>query len=140
MSIWTHVAGCIRVDGFVYDAADDDELKEKINSSVGKIINFADADYNTNIPCGSEGSLKYKWLRNDHRSATNIGQILIWGDLRDYSNVDAIETWLSEIVDNLAKHNFYIRDGIASVDVEFNDDNRFIFSYNGLAWRKINGD
>ena len=139
MSIWTHVAGCIRVDGFVYDDADDaddDELKEKINSSVGKIINFADADYTTNIPCGSEGSLKYKWLRNDHSGATNIGQIFIWGDLRDYTNVDEIEKWLTEIVANLDKNHLYLRDGIVSVDVE-SDEEKFIFNYSGKIWEKI---
>jgi len=137
MSIWTHVAGCIRIDGFIdQSGSEDGEVTEKINSSMGKIINFADKDYTTTIPCGSEGSLKYKWLRNDHSGATNIGQILIWGDLRDYSNVDEIEKWLTEIVTNLDKNHFYLRDGIVSVDVE-SDEEKFIFNYSGKTWEKI---
>lgn len=137
MSIWTHVAGCIRVDGFIdQSGSEDGKAEEKISSSMGKIINFADDDYTTIIPCGSEGSLKYKWLRNEHTSAINIGQILIWGDLRDYSNVDEIEKWLTEIVANLEKNHLYLRDGVVSVDAESNDD-RFIFSFSGKVWDKI---
>ena len=137
MSIWTHVAGCIRVDGFIDQSGSEDAgVKEKINSSMGKIINFADEDYTTIVPCGSEGSLKYKWLRNDHTSAINIGQLLIWGDLRDYSNVDEIEKWLTEIVTNLDKNHLYLRDGIVSVDVE-SDEEKFIFNYSGKTWEKI---
>ena len=137
MSIWTHVAGCIRVDGFIdLSGSEDAGVKEKINSSMGKIINFADEDYTTIVPCGSEGSLKYKWLRNDHTSAINIGQLLIWGDLRDYSNVDEIEKWLTEIVTNLDKNHLYLRDGIVSVDVE-SDEEKFIFNYTGQIWEKI---
>jgi len=91
MSIWTHVNGNIRFDGFEY--------------------NFLPQIHDYELPCGSEGPLEY------HYQITGTGFVLanltVWGDLRDYDNVDEIIQWIKEITKNRI-----IRSGLFEIVVE----------------------
>ena len=102
MSVWTHVAGNIYLEGadkklldsllgeqiiFDYDNFDKEEWSRLYKTSV--------------IPKGSEGSLKYSILapnRDDAPHYYDRGIIAIWGDLRDYSDTEEIKKWFENII------------------------------------------
>lgn len=110
MSQWTHVAGCIRVDAvrIINDPIND------IKKVLGKIVRYGDSDWDTTIPCGSEGSLKYQIIENPDKNCMAAYCIPIWGDLRDYSNVEEIENWFNSCCENLI-----VRNAVLNIDVEF---------------------
>lgn len=94
MSIWTHVAGVIRVDWLrIFD----DDGKAEIEKIIGKPCLYNDWYPETTIPCGSEGSLEYSIHENPNKHALAAYVVSIWGDLRDYDNVDAIGEWFKDI-------------------------------------------
>ena len=73
MSIWTHVAGMIRVDHNFFDIAEDEKSVEyKTQQAISKIfISSLYGKYNAkcNMPNGSEDSLQFKViLRDDSRT------------------------------------------------------------------------
>lgn len=103
MSQWTHVNGSIRIDGIPGMMPEPD---------FGVIKTWEDGDFDeATVPCGSEGSLQYK--------TTVVGEGLvwlntqIWGDLRDYDNVDEIIEWIES-----STQNSMIRSGIIEIGVE----------------------
>lgn len=112
MSQWTHVCGCIRVDairGLIGDTPG--TLKTKL----GKIVRFMDEDYKTTLPCGSEGSIQYDIIVNPNKEELAAYVVPIWGDLRDYSNVEEIKNWFNGVCDSIDM----IRDAVISIDVEY---------------------
>lgn len=54
MSQWTHVCGCIRVDAIRGLIGDTPSTLQK---KLGRIVEYEDDDYETTLPCGSEGSI-----------------------------------------------------------------------------------
>ena len=108
MSVWTHVAGNIYLEGadkklldsllgeqiiFDYDSFDKEEWRRLYETSI--------------IPKGSEGSLRYKVIKIERSIPSTINEntnyynriiIAIWGDLRDYSNTDEIKSWFENII------------------------------------------
>lgn len=108
MSIWTHVVGSIRVDGIPNISGSVDAIKE----TLGKICTFEKWEESTTLPCGSEGGLQYKVIEYD----TGLPWITIpiWGDLRDYDDVEAIKKWWFETLEKLG----CIRDAVIHISVE----------------------
>lgn len=109
MSIWTHVNGNIRIDSLRFD---NNEIST-IKNILGKIIHFDDNDYKTNLPCGSEGSLEYNIVENPNESDISAFSVSIFGDLRDYDDVDYIEKWFNNIL-----NEFLIRNAVLEINVE----------------------
>ena len=102
-----------------------------IENILGKIINFDDeGDWETKLPLGSEGSIKYHICKNPNENSLAQCSVSIFGDLRRYDNVDAIEEWFKSVL--FFKYNLdtpkgkvemglMIRDAVLSIDVEYQD-------------------
>lgn len=131
MSIWTHVNGNIRIDSMRFSGSE----VSKINSVLGKIVNYDDEDWSTTLPCGSEGSLEYNIWENPRESSLSAYSVSIWGDLRDYSNIEEIKRWFNFII-----KQFMVRDAILSISVEDGDSIILITEYDdneGVVIREI---
>ena len=114
MSQWTHVAGCIRIDSFPFL---DVNIVTELSKSFGNTCQFNDLQYKwdrCNVPCGSEGSVQYRIVRTGDESSLSWGVIYIWGDLRDYSDQQAIHDWLKS-----ACREKMIRSCVVKIDVEY---------------------
>lgn len=74
MSQWTHVAGVIRFDALRVVLPDDFDPR----SWLGEVRTFDQPDVQTDIPCGSEGSLQY----SVGESAQQSSRVLYGLDLR----------------------------------------------------------
>ena len=99
MSRWTHVSGIIRVDGLA-------GIKEPDFDKLFKVAYWDQPKSwdHCNMPCGSEGSLKYKVEVNPDPTCLARYVVTIWGDLRDYGDekqIFAIEHWFRGIVKKL---------------------------------------
>lgn len=140
MSIWTHVNGSIRIDSFRFAEIEGhvkpENSPEDPSKYLGRIITYDDlvngADIkDTFIPCGSEGSLEYVIYRNPHLNCLAAYTVAIFGDLRDYNNIEEILKYLFKICENKA-----IRSGIVEIEVEGHDPE--IFRYvSEIGWGKI---
>ena len=94
MSVWTHVAGCIRVDSFRFMPQPD---FKKI--FVKELWDEKD-EGECNMPNGSEGSLDYRIIRNPNPDAMSAYTIAIFGDLRDFGKEDKEElvNWWNKVL------------------------------------------
>jgi len=145
MSVWTHVAGVVRIDGF---SVHDKEISAAINVKLGSIVYFDSPDTVWNDACcdkiktppmGSEGSLQYEYCISGAASQLARGQITIWGDLRDFGRSDCtiIKDWLNALVPK-DDDDYDIRQGLVLVNVEghrpfvieyYNQTNLFVERY-----------
>ena len=120
MSQWTHVAGIIRFDGFV-------------KPDLGKVVsleycNMSDDEYEKaceecEVPMGSEDSLQHQLWTNPREGNAARYTAMIWGDLRDYNDVDEIVAYFNRIVKGQR-----IRQACFEVDVT--ECPTMIFQYN----------
>ena len=110
MSIWTHVAGIIRVDDIRFENPMPD-----FEHILGKQISYEelDRDENTSLPCGSEGTLQYDIATNPDISSLDSYTISIHGDLRDYDDIDEIVKWFKDVISNV-----YARQAIIKIECE----------------------
>lgn len=112
MSTWTHVAGIVRIDMFRLlekGESDEKEIIEEMTSHFGKELSFYDVTLKWDdayehpehyLPFGSEGSLKMSvWINPNTHSMAAV-TVSIFGDLRDYSDVDGIVEWFKEKCNN----------------------------------------
>lgn len=121
MSIWTHVAGIIRVDGLRidddYNPDWDKIIGKELNCEDPKVVRKIRSDYIKNpetfMPCGSEGSLKKVIWENPDKSSLAGYTVSIFGDLRDYSDLVKIEKWFTKVCSKL-----WIRDAVITADCE----------------------
>lgn len=102
MSIWTHVAGCIRIDSIRIDKADEKRDIKKISEAI-----------RTDIPTGSEGTLNYRIAINYDLCYLAAYVVTIFGDLRDYDNIAEIEQWFNAICSQ-----FFIRQAVLTIECE----------------------
>lgn len=95
MSVWTHVAGTIRIDDLgVLIGQPTDFLKVFIRDT------WTHPNKNGNMPTGSEGSLDVEFIeRNEEDSAAYFKTISIFGDLRDFDKekCNSIREWWKNI-------------------------------------------
>lgn len=113
MSTWTHITGCIRIDGIpmLRPAGGTKEGVEKI---LGNTCDFDSPDSawdKCDVPCGSEGSLQYKIIRAG--DGLVLWTVAIWGDLRDYDNIEEIKGWFNKVTSK----KISIRDAVLSIDL-----------------------
>ena len=134
MSQWTHVNASFRVDGV---------LKYLTNKEIEKVIgkpylweddydDFFDSNDNPKfklLPRGSEGSLEYSVWNNPDDQCLALQTITVFGDLRDYSNVDELEIWFR----NVCKY-LYIRQSVIQITVEHKKN--VIIGYDGCKFMK----
>jgi hypothetical protein len=120
MSQWTHVAGIIRLDALMQT---DDAIGDGVRLSFGKTAVFDDppeARSAVTVPCGSEGSLQYTVHKGVYgNNAASWGHMVIWGDLRNYDDTDAIVKWIQESVERLKIYNIgAFRGLVIQIEVE----------------------
>ena len=97
MSNWTHVAGIMRVDairplGGEYNFT---EIlgKELHFDSSSSLWDEAEENPEKFLPMGQEGSLKMSVWDNPRKEELAAYTVSIFGDLRDYHDVDSIIEW-----------------------------------------------
>lgn len=124
MSVWTHVCGNIRVDCFRLSPEDTEIKKKQISDILGKIVKYGDEDYETTIPCGSEGSLEYEILADPDITLIAAFVIPIWGDLRDYDDANEIKKWFESVLVNL-----WVRNAVITIEVEYGKSITYSYTY-----------
>ena len=107
MSIWTHVVGAFRIDGGPILSS----RLSQIERVLGPISSF-EHPTGCKLPLGSEGSLQYRIVEYDTGLPWAI--VSVWGDLRDYDDIEEIKRWWAETLSSFP----LIRDGILRVQVE----------------------
>lgn len=117
MSVWTHINGSIRIDSIHFL---DNLNKADIAKILGKIVTWEDlmedtSEIATELPMGSEGSLQYTIWENPDSSDITRFTVNIWGDLRDYRDLDAIKKWFEKVLNS----GFMIRSAVLEVEVEY---------------------
>lgn len=110
MSTWTHVVGCIRVDGIAMLGCSVAELK----NTLGPLCTFEDWNDESTLPRGSEGGMRYEIIEYD--KGLPWVAIPVWGDLRDFGadDVAEIEKWWAETLPRLGM----IRDAVLHIQTE----------------------
>lgn len=112
MSIWTHVAGTIRID--------DMGAIVGISRDLSKVFirdTWYNPDDNGNMPMGSEGSLDVEIIeRNEEDSMSYMKTVAVFGDLRDVGkdNCESIREWWKTIPFRL-KRGCAIREAVIRV-------------------------
>lgn len=141
MSIWTHVAGVIRIDG-LYGITKEIDSETMLDRIVGKVLDFnddfdrwRDADEHTEefMPRGSEGSLKRAiWTGPCKSTNANLRWTLsVFGDLRDYYDVNAVIEWFKTCCQKLNGDDQCIGIRNAVITVECDDGNWAVWSTDG---------
>lgn len=126
MSIWTHVAATIRFDAI---RAFGNNHKPDLGSTVE--YDSPEEDWDAcNVPKGSEGSLQTHLWINPQTSNLAAYTATIWGDLRDYEDVEEVIAYLDRITEGQM-----VRNGIATIEVEGSEP--VIRHYNDGKWVTI---
>lgn len=112
MSVWTHVAGVIRVDA-IRQISEQDFSKIFIKSLWGE------HNPNCNMPSGSEGSLDFRVIENPDKDSIDAYTVVIFGDLRDFGAADiyVIEDWWNEVLNQCG----IIRQAVLQIQPEDGD-------------------
>jgi hypothetical protein len=128
VSLWTHVAGTIRIDRFQNNPS-----PEQIAEVLGPIVLWDSPqeiwEHPNRTPTGSEGGIHYKfvpgWSLDNGQSWDSI---VITGDLRDvghelfsnkeywFTNIAAIVEWLNRLPQQLTW--LHVRQAIVEIEVE----------------------
>lgn len=114
MSIWTHVAGVIRVDCIRCICKQPDFNKIFVRELWGENTSGA-----CNMPMGSEGSLDFRVIENPNKDALAAYTVVIFGDLRDFgvADIQTIEDWWGGVLDQCGM----IRQAILQIQPEDGD-------------------
>ena len=94
MSVWTHIAGVIRVDCIRGIS------EPKFNKIFIKSL-WGEYNPDCNMPMGSEGSLDFRVIENPNRNSIAAYTVVIFGDLRDFGTEDIhkIEDWWNKVLE-----------------------------------------
>lgn len=113
MSIWTHVAGVIRVDCLrcIFEHPDFNKI----------FVKSLWDEYNPdcNMPSGSEGSLDFRVIENPNKDSLAAYTVVIFGDLRDFGaeDIPTIEKWWNRVLEQCGM----IRQAILQIQPEDSD-------------------
>ena len=119
MSVWTHVAGCVRIDALPFLRAE--PVEDVVRRAFGKTCAYEDDTEvwdECTVPCGSEGSVQYRVARTGTENELSWGLVYIWGDLRNYSNADEITTWLQGAINAMRADGVWVRGLSVFVEIE----------------------
>lgn len=117
MSTWTHVAGVVRFDSIrgMGPEPDWDDIfgKECLWEANPEVWKDADEHPEKYMPCGSEGTLQKTIWENPEKSCMAAYTVSIFGDLRDWYDVDAIIDWFKRIVKD--ENLLWVRSAVITV-------------------------
>lgn len=82
MSIWTHVAGIIRIDDTRFGGSNVKKIKDLIEEG---------------LPYGSEDSLKFEVYESVERPSIAAYVVSIYGDLRDFDSSSEVIDWFKGV-------------------------------------------
>ena len=114
MSVWTHVAGVIRVDCLrcIFEQPDFNKIfvKELWNEDTFGVCN---------MPMGSEGSLDFRVIENPEKDSLAAYTVVIFGDLRDFgvADIHIIEDWWNRVLEQCGM----IRQAVLQIQPEDGD-------------------
>lgn len=96
MSVWTHVAGVIRVDCFRWIGEQPEFNKIFVRELWNENTHGA-----CNMPMGSEGSLDFRVIENPNKDTIAAYTVVIFGDLRDFGaeDIHIIEKWWNKALE-----------------------------------------
>ena len=105
MSVWSHVAAIVRIDGLRSLGEDEPNWnvifgKECLFESPSEVWDDACKHPEKYLPMGSEGTLQKSVWVNPDRSYAAAYTVSIFGDLRDHKDVDGLINWFKDIVIN----------------------------------------
>lgn len=110
MSMWTHVAGIIRLDTI------------ESSQPLGRYsVEHAIEESFTCPPCGSEGELHVSYTRTCYGNQMPWGYVIIWGDLRDFGEQDEVQIikdWIDRALRDLQDYAIMVRNQAVSILVE----------------------
>ena len=117
MSTWTHVAGVVRVDAIRMGMAtevnwDDIFGKECLWEADPEVWKDTDEHPEKYMPCGSEGTLQKTVWTNPEKSSMAAYTVGIFGDLRDWYDIDVIVEWFKKIV---RSEDLWVRSAVITV-------------------------
>jgi len=121
MSKWSHINGSIRVDGL------GGLIPKPLFGDLFKTVEYDDPEEKwdeCNVPCGREGSIQVNIWQNLDPSCMAQYTINVFGDLRDYSDVQEVSDWFEKIV---KKSGLMIRSAVLTCNVEFDAIHTFVY-------------
>lgn len=94
MSVWTHIAGVIRVDCIRCIS------KPDFNKIFVRCL-WDENNKDCNMPMGSEGSLDFRVIENPDKDSLAAYTVVVFGDLRDFgvANIPEIEDWWNKVLE-----------------------------------------
>lgn len=109
MSVWTHIAGVIRVDCIRGIS------EPKFNKIFIKSL-WGEHNPDCNMPMGSEGSLDFRVIENPDRDSIAAYTVVIFGDLRDFGaeDIHIIEKWWNKVLEQCDM----VRQGVLQIQPE----------------------
>lgn len=125
MSTWTHVAGVIRYDDI--RVTQGTGLLKRYREALGAACTYKDAPDvwdRCTVPIGSEGSIQWELSENPNIFAMAAYVVTIWGDLRDYDDLDKIGEWLRRCTEG---DGFLVRQAIIYAEVEGGDFRTWVY-------------
>ena len=123
MSVWTHVAGVVRIDTIRclnnvkpnFNKIFGKECLWDSKNSIWDDMNKKPSDY---MPCGSEGSLRKIIWDNPNKNHASAYTVTIFGDLRDYEDTEYIVRWFKNCLKKCEEYNCWIRQATITVRTE----------------------
>lgn len=129
MSQWTHVNASIRFDGLL-------GMGLPTKAELGEVCRYEDEDISSwddsILPCGSEGSIDYKIVRNPNTNSMAAMVVVFFGDLRDYSDSTGILEYFKRITEGKM-----IRSGILEIEVESSEPLLYRFDKEDREWVEL---
>ena len=95
MSVWTHVAGVIRVD-CIRSICEQPDFNKIFVRELWNENTFGAC----NMPMGSEGSLDFRVIENPDKDSIAAYTVVIFGDLRGFGaeDIHIIEDWWDKVL------------------------------------------
>ena len=132
MSTWTHVCGSVRIDDMSFLKQKRNQIKD-VEKILGKMCTWNNWYDKCKLPMGSEGSIEYKVIQNTDEDSLARFDILIYGDLRDYDDLEEIKNWFISLKEKFENNESFmcIRDAVLKCYCETGEvDNLKIIIYN----------
>lgn len=120
MSQWAHVTAIFRIDSI------DNDLD--ISQVIGDPLEDMDYDESYEehfLPTGSEGSLEYSLWENPDPNCLAKYTLSVFGDLRDFVNVNRIKRWFEETCVRIE----FLRQAVCTIHLEHDKITTLTYSY-----------